>query len=116
MTNWTYWRRFYRKFNWEIAYKNRVEGMVRWSKFPNAPPVLIAMNARMILEAHYRGRWWAVWGHVKDAAWNHYSERYAPAWEWIRTKVFRLPRDPDLVLAERLDEEEAALSEVARQL
>lgn len=116
MTSWTYWRRFYRRFNWDAAYKNRCDGMARWLKIPHAPPVLVAMNARMILETHYRGRWRTVWGVFKDACWSHYAERYAPAWEWIRTKILRRPRDPDIVLAERLDEERAAMDEVASQL
>lgn len=116
MTSWTYWRRFYRKFRWDIAYTSRVEGMMRWSKIPGAPPCLIAMNARMILEAHYRGRWWAVWGVFKDACWNHYAERYAPAWEWIRTRVFRRAPDPDIALIERLDQEDEALCEAISKL
>jgi hypothetical protein len=118
MTEWTYWRRFYRKFNWDAAYENRCNSMKRWleMKPPFPPKVMVAMEARMILDAHYRGRWKCVWGVFTDAFWCHYHERYAPFWEWFRTRVLRRPRNPDLVLIDRMDEEEAALDEVMGQL
>lgn len=116
MTSGKYWREFYRRFDWDAAYKNRCEGMVRWLKIPHAPHVMIAFQARLILEAHHRGRWHMVWGVFKDACWSHYCERYADKWEWIRTKVFRRPRDPDLVLIDRMEEEDAAVTELASHL
>lgn len=119
MTQGRYWRKFYRHFNWDKAYENRCEGMRRWLAIPRAAEAakpVTAMNARMILDAYYRGRWHTVWGVFTDACWSHYSERYSDMWEWIRTKVFRRPRNPDLVIAERLDEEDAAVAELASHL
>src|SRR5947209_4694045 len=117
MTSGQYWRRFWRHFNWEAAYKNRCEGMERWLRMEKTigvkpPPVMIEMNARMLLEACHRGRWRAVWAHFTDACWSHYCERYADKWEWVRTKILRRPRDPDIVEIERLDEEDVALNEM----
>lgn len=115
MTAWKYWRRFYRNFNWDAAYKNRCEGMATMLNL-RAPKPIIAMNARMILEARHRGRWRCVWAIFTDACASHYRERYWPAWEWIRTRIFRRPQDETQAYVERLDEEESAISEMAKQL
>lgn len=121
MTSGRFWRRFWRQFNWDACYKNRCDGMLQWLTMEKRvgvrpPPTMIEMNARMLLEACHRGRWRAVWANFKDACHAQWGERYADKWEWIRTKIFRRERDPDIVLAERLDEEESALDEVVNQL
>lgn len=118
MTEAQYWRRFYKRFNWDAAYDNRCDSMKRWlaMKPPFPPKVMVAMQARMILEAVHRGRWHCVWAVFTDALWVHYAERHAGKWEWVRTKVLRRPRDPDLVIADRLDEEDEAVAEMMNTL
>lgn len=111
----TYWRRFYRKFNWAKAYDNRIDRLSRLAAL-KAPSVIVASEARLILEAHYRGRWRAVWGVFKDACWSHYAERYSDDWEWVRTRIFRRAPDPDIAELERDMEEEDALAEMVETL
>lgn len=115
MSDCRYWRQFYRRFNWDAAYKNRCERLATLLRL-GAPMAIIESEARMILEARYRGRWRCVWSMFTHAARAHYRERYWPAWEWIRTRIFRRPQDETLAYIERLDEEERAIEELAKQL
>lgn len=115
ISEWLFWRRFWRSFNWSANYALQLDRMDVLRRL-DAPPSMITSEAHMILEAHYRGRWRVVWGVFKKAASDHYLERYWPFWEWFRTRVLRRSPDETFAEAERDWEEEESIEELMRQL
>src|SRR5689334_8144701 len=83
---------------------------------PYPPTALARVNARLLLEASCRGPWRAIAWMIKEqlgSCWLHYG---FCKWEWIRTRVFRLPHCEAIAMAERVKEEEEAIEELARSL
>lgn len=102
--------------NFEKRYDHHCRVMASLLAKPDAPKPLVAMTARLILEAHYQGRWKMLWAISKGVLKSHYIQHWFTKWEWIRTKVFRRAPNPALAAVRRADEEEAALDEMANGL
>lgn len=105
----------YKNFNWDAAQRRRFERAQRLIEL-RGPAVIIAMNFRLYLEAYHRGPWRMVWALFKEELHGFWIWYGFLKWEWIRVHIFRLRPNEDIAMAERLDEEEAALNELAKQL
>lgn len=101
---------------WAKCWKRRKAACQKRAAMPFWPDMMWEMDARLILEAYYRGLWRAIWAlltHELHEVWVWYGW---PRWEWIRTRIFRRSQNADLAEWERWDEEDAAVEELAKQL
>ena len=105
----------YKQMDWQKAYKRRLPRLNRMIEL-RAPSAIVELNARLVLEAIHRGPWRAIWALTKHELWSFWLWYGFFKWEWIRVNIFRLPQNADLAEVERLDEEDAAIEELAKQL
>lgn len=80
------------------------------------PKPMIQDEARLLLEACYGGPWKMIAAllsyHVRSALHGVAFQR----WEWVRRRVLRRVPDPALEIADRVADEERAVSKLVNDL
>lgn len=105
----------YENIDWQFEYRRscaRLRAMLE----DELPTVMILNEARLLLCAAYDGPWRMIFALVKlqiKSAWRHYT---LMRFEWARTRVFRRMPDPVLEIAERVAEEDRAISKMVNEL
>lgn len=78
----------FKNFAWDKALPRRRASLISFGRWRVPPPdALIDMNARLFLEAYYRGPWRAIAALIKHeirGVWMHYGWL---KWEWVRTRI-----------------------------
>lgn len=107
----------FKNFAWDQALPRRRASLISFGRWHTPPPdALVDLNARLFLEAYYRGPWRMISALIKHelrSVWLHYGWF---KWEWVRTRIFRRPQNEVLVEAQRAWDEMDAVEELARKL
>jgi hypothetical protein len=80
------------------------------------PQVMIQAEARLLLEASYGGPWRMIAALIRRQIRATLGSFTFQQFEWFRTRVFRRIPDPVLEIAERVEEEDRALSRMINEL
>lgn len=105
----------YKHMDWNRSYQRSRERL-QWMIEVDAPKTMMADEAHTLMTAIYRSPWRMIFALVKAqvrSTWRHYMFLKC---EWFRTRVLRGIPDPVLEIAERVAEEDRAISKMVDEL